>query len=440
MKENRGWIRLTALLCALLLLPCMIAVRAEEIPAEFDSTAGACLQTFLDAWKLNDFDGMAACCSPGWQASLPEGRNAQAALFMLIGMYTLTDDTLLGITGAETDPRRTALVQASVGSRMRAETVGPFLITLGLVLEEERWYMDPDAIRFYEEYTEPKAVSAPEYDTPEACLQAFMDHWTDGDLDGMVWTCANAWDIPVLISGSLSHTLALAALLENRQIFSYEVESIEGRTETGKLTATVSAVVGHYGSAVPPKRYGIAMLLLRQGETTWGVDPRSLRFTEREETGETLLPATDSLLYFNPYGGRYYHADPYCPSVADLYLPLEYCFLYRQLGEVMYAHLVPCTVCGAPPRTETTLPVQTPAPVIPQSKPTQPPTPPPAADDSTVLYFNPKGGRYYHADPNCPSISERYLPLHDSFTYRELREGRLGELHPCPVCGAPGLY
>ncbi|MDD3337134.1 MAG: hypothetical protein PHI98_16755 [Eubacteriales bacterium] len=62
------------------------------------------------------------------------------------------------------------------------------------------------------------------------------------------------------------------------------------------------------------------------------------------------------------------------------------------------------------------------------------PSPPP----STMLYYNPDGGNYYHLDPNCESIKEEYRPLQGSFPYSEL--GILPEsksLLPCIKCGAP---
>lgn len=60
-------------------------------------------------------------------------------------------------------------------------------------------------------------------------------------------------------------------------------------------------------------------------------------------------------------------------------------------------------------------------------------TPVPPGD--TKLYYNPNGGSFYHADPNCPSVKEQYLPLEGSFLYKEL--GQHGNLQPCLKCGAP---
>ena len=57
----------------------------------------------------------------------------------------------------------------------------------------------------------------------------------------------------------------------------------------------------------------------------------------------------------------------------------------------------------------------------------------------TVLYFNPNGGQYYHADQNCASIKDRYLPLQGSVTYRELDDPQYTYLTPCKHCNPPSL-
>ena len=60
-----------------------------------------------------------------------------------------------------------------------------------------------------------------------------------------------------------------------------------------------------------------------------------------------------------------------------------------------------------------------------------------ATPDSTVLYYHPEGGEYYHVDQNCRLVNEKYLPLQGSFTYAELGDEAYKDLKPCNVCGAP---
>lgn len=56
-----------------------------------------------------------------------------------------------------------------------------------------------------------------------------------------------------------------------------------------------------------------------------------------------------------------------------------------------------------------------------------------------VLYYNPNGGHYYHADQNCSSIKNRFLPLQGSMTYAELDDPAYSALTPCKHCDPPAL-
>ncbi|MBQ3705209.1 MAG: L,D-transpeptidase [Clostridia bacterium] len=58
-------------------------------------------------------------------------------------------------------------------------------------------------------------------------------------------------------------------------------------------------------------------------------------------------------------------------------------------------------------------------------------------DEDYPLYYNPKGGKNYHSDPNCLLVREKYRPLTE-FTWGELEEKPYSGLTPCPGC-APQL-
>ncbi len=60
----------------------------------------------------------------------------------------------------------------------------------------------------------------------------------------------------------------------------------------------------------------------------------------------------------------------------------------------------------------------------------------PVPPDSTLLYYNANGGKYYHADPECSSVNSKYLPM-ASFTYGELDQAPYSSLLPCLKCNAP---
>ena len=68
--------------------------------------------------------------------------------------------------------------------------------------------------------------------------------------------------------------------------------------------------------------------------------------------------------------------------------------------------------------------------------PTPEPTPTPTPGPKTKLYYNKDGGRKYHAEPECYTVSKEYLPL-ASFTYKQLKDNPYKKLEPCDKCSAP---
>ena len=103
----------------------------------------------------------------------------------------------------------------------------------------------------------------------------------------------------------------------------------------------------------------------------------------------TVSACAEGLYFINPEGGTRLHADPFCPTASDKYLPLTH--VPEGAGEYE-----PCNLCwiqfAIPEATEI-----------------------PAPAEETVWYYNPDGGVYRHADPNCATIHSRYLPLTASF-------------------------
>ena len=77
---------------------------------------------------------------------------------------------------------------------------------------------------------------------------------------------------------------------------------------------------------------------------------------------------------------------------------------------------------------------ETPDPALAE---TATPSPEPAVDANTVLYYNPDGGSMYHLDQNCKSTHAKYLPLKGHFTFAEVNDPNYAKLSPCNVCGAP---
>ncbi len=73
----------------------------------------------------------------------------------------------------------------------------------------------------------------------------------------------------------------------------------------------------------------------------------------------------------------------------------------------------------------------------PATAATPTPTVEPAANSSTILYYNPDGGSKYHLDQNCKSTHAKYLPMKGHFTYGEINDPAYKNLEPCNVCAAP---
>ena len=51
------------------------------------------------------------------------------------------------------------------------------------------------------------------------------------------------------------------------------------------------------------------------------------------------------------------------------------------------------------------------------------------------LYFNPDGGKYYHADESCASVRDKYLPL-KPIPNADLTAEPYALLTACPLCAA----
>ncbi|MEG2187411.1 MAG: L,D-transpeptidase, partial [Clostridia bacterium] len=57
----------------------------------------------------------------------------------------------------------------------------------------------------------------------------------------------------------------------------------------------------------------------------------------------------------------------------------------------------------------------------------------PYPSDDLLLYYNPKGGSFYHSVENCESVKKAYLPL-TALRYSELDADEYAKLKPCGIC------
>ena len=127
----------------------------------------------------------------------------------------------------------------------------------------------------------------------------------------------------------------------------------------------------------------------------------------------TASACAGGLYFVNPDGGAMLHADPFCPSVSVKFLPLT------PVGEnaERYAPCPDCWIQFALPEEEI-----------------------PAADAPVTWYYNPEGGVYRHADPECRSIHSRYLPLTASFEDGDAAFDHLKDCNLCVYEGSHTLY
>lgn len=56
---------------------------------------------------------------------------------------------------------------------------------------------------------------------------------------------------------------------------------------------------------------------------------------------------------------------------------------------------------------------------------------------NVTLWYNSKGGSFYHLQEKCESINEKYYGDMKSFNYSELNDSPYSKLKPCKTCGAP---
>lgn len=201
----------------------------------------------------------------------------------------------------------------------------------------------------------PEGTEAPggESQTALERLNTFFFHWSGNRLDDMLPLCSDEWK-----AGVENPKTSLFGLLANRTPLSMYCgeNDIHGNPEDAVLTMDVTAEMDrHNGKA--PSTYHLQIMMVRQEDGLWYVNPKSLQTyeivdvqptPEPEPTKKPDAPPGDTVLYYNPTGGEYYHLNQNCRRVHEKFRPLEGSFTYADLGKEPYCDLKPCQVCGAP--------------------------------------------------------------------------------------------
>ena len=153
--------------------------------------------------------------------------------------------------------------------------------------------------------------------------------------------------------------VSLFYLVGNRNPKDCTIESVSGTDADDSRRVTLTSNIDrHNGKEKEVFRMSVRMTK-ETGE--WYIDPQSLQSNDILETPDPNLTPTpaptetpavysNTILYYNPNKGEYYHADPNCKNVGKKYLPLAGSFTYAEINDEPYKNLKPCNVCAAPLR------------------------------------------------------------------------------------------
>ena len=183
-------------------------------------------------------------------------------------------------------------------------------------------------------------------------LETFMNSWMSQDVNGMLACCTPSW-----INSQENPQREIFIIRGVNTPLSFNITYVAGSDSDDSRTITMEALMDRANGTQKNYRYEVLMLRVNG---VWYVDPASLSSaTEIKEEATTapvytLMPTNSpdpgQVLYYNPDGGSYYHADQNCSRIDNKYLPLKGSFLYSQLDETAYAKLQPCSNCNAPNR------------------------------------------------------------------------------------------
>ena len=193
----------------------------------------------------------------------------------------------------------------------------------------------------------------------EIALENFMEKWRKGIIADMVAYTPPSWrDVQAdSAQQQLFWKFAQKPLQDWRQM-----SAPTGTDDSTARTISVEADISYSGEV---RTYAYDAIALSENGG-WYIDPDSLSSgilkvastptpdpnatpAPTPEPTPTPTPGPKTKLYYNKDGGKYYHADPECYTVAKEFLPLA-SFTYSNLNKSPYTKLQPCPKCGAPSR------------------------------------------------------------------------------------------
>ena len=185
-------------------------------------------------------------------------------------------------------------------------------------------------------------------------LVTFFTHWSQNQQDEMLNLCMPSWR-----DKQTNARTTLFQMLMNRTPGKIEPQSTSG-TDADTTRKVVVVAEMNRNNGKPSEIYKMTIMMVKENNE-WYVDPQSLLSYETETTPdphltpepiitETPVDTANTVLYYNPNGGEYYHRDPNCRNVNPKFLPLQGTFYFSQINDEPYSEMKRCNVCGAPIR------------------------------------------------------------------------------------------
>ena len=204
----------------------------------------------------------------------------------------------------------------------------------------------------------PAVTYTPEPDLDGAVtqrLREFFNFWMANRQEDMLTLCSPTWK-----SKQENPQRSLFGLMSNRIPKDYFEENISGTSNDDTRTITITSTMDRNNGKEDVK-YRINVIMVRENDGLWYVDPESIQSNEKADTPDpnvtdtpapTATPETNAntVLYYNPNKGEFYHRDQNCKRINEKYLPLQGHFTYSQINDEPYSKLKPCAICGAPSR------------------------------------------------------------------------------------------
>ena len=259
-------------------------------------------------------------------------------VFGLLAVVTVISIATAGGSGRQTDRQQTNAGPASTASVV----TDPF--GAGAALQNVT--------------STPTVTNTPEPSEDNVTVEralTFFYYWSGNRQDDMLTLCSPSWQ-----NSEENPKAALFALMANRTPKEIERENISGTPNDTTRTVTLKVLMDR-NNGKDPVRYRMNVIMVKENDGLWYVDPKSLKSNETLETPDpsitntpapTETPVTNSstTLYYNPSGGEFYHRDQNCKRINERYLPLKGHFTYAELDKDEYKKLKPCAICGAPSR------------------------------------------------------------------------------------------